>query len=81
MVVPVSPKFDDYALTVSTYYLIHAYLSVELIGQVQKKLWDAGFQVESDLAAGDTMNKKIRNAQLNQFNFILGKQTGLVTSM
>ena len=41
--------------------------------QVQKKLWDAGFQVESDLAAGDTMNKKIRNAQLNQFNFILGK--------
>lgn len=53
MVVPVSPKFDEYATI------------------VQKKLWDAGFQVEYDLAPGDTMNKKIRNAQLSQFNFIL----------
>jgi len=46
---------------------------MELFEQVHKQLWDAGFQVESDLAPGDTMNKKIRNAQLSQFNFILGK--------
>ena len=29
--------------------------------------------VDLDLAPGDTMNKKIRNAQLNQYNYILGK--------
>lgn len=39
---------------------------------VQKKLFEAGFMVEVDIDAGDTMNKKIRNAQLAQFNFILG---------
>ncbi|BES89665.1 threonyl-tRNA synthetase [Nesidiocoris tenuis] len=53
MVIPVSSKFDDYAV------------------QVKNKLWDAGLMVELDLDAGDTMNKKIRNAQLAQYNFIL----------
>lgn len=38
---------------------------------VKKHIHDAGFMVEADLDAGDTMNKKIRNAQLAQFNFIL----------
>lgn len=38
---------------------------------VQQRLHVAGFMAEADLAAGDTMNKKIRNAQLAQFNFIL----------
>ncbi|XP_044265947.1 threonine--tRNA ligase 1, cytoplasmic isoform X1 [Tribolium madens] len=38
---------------------------------VQKKLYQAGFMAEVDTDAGDTMNKKIRNAQLAQFNFIL----------
>lgn len=41
---------------------------------VKDKLWDAGFMAEVDIDDGDTMNKKIRNAQLNQFNFILGKK-------
>lgn len=41
---------------------------------VQKRLYDAGFMCEVDIDAGDTMNKKIRNAQLAQFNFILGKK-------
>ncbi|CAH1997183.1 unnamed protein product [Acanthoscelides obtectus] len=41
--------------------------------QVKQKLYDAGFMVEVDTDPGDTMNKKIRNAQLAQFNFILGK--------
>lgn len=40
---------------------------------VKDKLFKAGFMVEVDVDAGDTMNKKIRNAQLAQFNFILGK--------
>ncbi|XP_076761471.1 threonine--tRNA ligase isoform X1 [Xylocopa sonorina] len=39
--------------------------------QVKDKLWDAGFMAEIDTDAGDTLNKKIRNAQLAQFNFIL----------
>lgn len=39
--------------------------------QVKDKLWEAGFMVECDLDAGDTLNKKIRNAQLAQYNFIL----------
>uniref|UniRef100_A0A182XNS7 threonine--tRNA ligase n=1 Tax=Anopheles quadriannulatus TaxID=34691 RepID=A0A182XNS7_ANOQN len=39
--------------------------------QVRQRLHEAGFMVEADLDAGDTMNKKIRNAQLAQFNFIL----------
>lgn len=39
---------------------------------VQKKLYEAGFMSEVDTDPGDTLNKKIRNAQLAQFNFILG---------
>lgn len=38
--------------------------------QVQAKLWEAGFQAEFNVDAGETMNKKIRNAQLDQWNFI-----------
>ena len=40
---------------------------------VKNKLHESGFMAEVDLSPGDTMNKKIRNAQLAQFNFILGK--------
>lgn len=38
---------------------------------VKDKLHAAGFCCEVDIDAGDTMNKKIRNGQLAQFNFIL----------
>lgn len=38
---------------------------------VREQLHENGFMAESDLDDGDTMNKKIRNAQLAQFNFIL----------
>ncbi|XP_022109514.1 threonine--tRNA ligase, cytoplasmic-like isoform X3 [Acanthaster planci] len=38
--------------------------------EVKDKIFQAGFLCEKDLDAGDTMNKKIRNAQLAQFNFI-----------
>jgi len=40
--------------------------------QIQKELWNAGFQVDCDLDAGTTLNKKIRNNQLAQYNFIGG---------
>jgi len=43
----------------------------EYAEQVQKSLFDEGFQADVDTDTGDTMNKKIRNAQLAQFNFIL----------
>ena len=32
-----------------------------------------GFCVEADVDNGNTMNKKVRNAQLAQFNFIFGE--------
>lgn len=41
--------------------------------QVQQKIYEAGFMCEVDIDPGDTMNKKVRNAQLAQFNFILGE--------
>ncbi|GJQ78393.1 Aats-thr [Trypoxylus dichotomus] len=39
--------------------------------EVKKRIYDAGFLCEVDTDPGDTMNKKVRNAQLAQFNFIL----------
>lgn len=39
--------------------------------QVREKIAAADFRVTADTDAGDTMNKKIRNAQLSQHNFIL----------
>lgn len=39
--------------------------------QVHRRIFDAGFQVEFDEDSGDTLNKRIRSAQLAQFNFIL----------
>lgn len=39
--------------------------------KVQKTIYEADFECEMDLDTSDTMNKKIRNAQLAQFNFIL----------
>ncbi|GBP35773.1 Threonine--tRNA ligase, cytoplasmic [Eumeta japonica] len=39
--------------------------------EVKDKLFAAGFMCEVDTDAGDTLNKKVRNAQLAQFNYIL----------
>ena len=39
--------------------------------QVYNRFFEAGFQVEFDEDSGDTLNRSIRNAQLQQFNFIL----------
>ena len=38
-----------------------------------KDLQEAGFESEVDTNPGDTMNKKIRNAQLEQWNYIMGE--------
>jgi len=40
--------------------------------QVSDELYAAGYMCEPDVDDSDTMNKKIRNAQLAQYNFILG---------
>lgn len=41
--------------------------------QVKDQLHNAGYCADADLDAGNTLNKKVRNAQLAQYNFILGK--------
>ena len=41
--------------------------------EVADTLFNAGYCAEADVADSNTMNKKVRNAQLAQFNYILGK--------
>lgn len=43
----------------------------EYAKSVADKLYALGYMAESDLDDGDTMNKKIRNAQMGHYNFIL----------
>lgn len=43
----------------------------EYAEKVRQELHEAGFQVDSELDPGLTINKKVRNAQLAQYNFIL----------
>lgn len=43
----------------------------EYAERVRQNLYESGFQVDSELDAGLTINKKVRNAQLAQYNFIL----------
>lgn len=53
--------------------LDHADINVScMVLQVQQKLFEEGFMADVDLSHGDTLNKKIRNAQLAQYNYILG---------
>jgi len=52
MLVPVDPKFSDYAKS------------------VHERLFNEGYNVDVDYS-GNTLNKKIRNAQVAQYNFIL----------
>ena len=40
---------------------------------VRNQLKEAGFMCEANVDNTETMNKKVRNAQLAQFNFIFGK--------
>lgn len=53
----------------------------EYAEQVKDKLWNNGIMVEIDTDSSDTLNKKIRNAQLAQFNFILGKEISCIVML
>lgn len=43
----------------------------EYAEKIRKKLHDANFRVEADLDPKQRIPKKVRNAQMAQFNFIL----------
>lgn len=43
-----------------------------------KLFTEAGFMADADLDSGCLLNKKIRNAQLAQYNFILGETSSLL---
>uniref|UniRef100_A0A8D8R2L8 threonine--tRNA ligase n=1 Tax=Cacopsylla melanoneura TaxID=428564 RepID=A0A8D8R2L8_9HEMI len=43
----------------------------EYADQVKNKIFQAGFMCDADLDSSDTLNKKIRNAQISQYNFIM----------
>lgn len=43
--------------------------------QVCKQFTEAGIMADADLDSSCLLNKKIRNAQLAQYNFILGKNS------
>ena len=45
----------------------------EYAQQVKTRLRDIGIQADVDVDDSNTMNKKVRNAQLAQYNFIFGK--------
>ncbi len=48
-------------------------MCVDPVPQVKSEVFDAGFLCEVDTDHSTTLNKKIRNAQLAQYNFIFGK--------
>lgn len=43
----------------------------EYARSVAQQLYELGYMAESNTDDGETMNKKIRNAQLGHYNFIL----------
>lgn len=45
---------------------------------MRQQFHEAKFMVDVDVDPGCTLNKKIRNAQLAQYNFILGKKGRLL---
>jgi threonyl-tRNA synthetase len=49
---------------------IHSALN-DYASEVAKELYEKGFEAEADLDDGNTLQKKVRNAQLAQYNFIL----------
>ena len=41
--------------------------------EIKNRLYDAGFKANVDIEDSNSMNRKVRNAQLAQYNFILGE--------
>ena len=50
----------------------------EYAAKVKEQLKSEGFMCDVDLDNSNTMNKKVRNAQLAQYNFIFGKVLTLI---
>jgi threonyl-tRNA synthetase len=48
--------------------------------EVQQKLFEAGMYVDIDVT-GDTLSKKIRNAEIAQYNFIVGQYSTYCCSL
>lgn len=86
MVVPVGPTCEEYAEKVirpsTSWYLRgekNAGIDFTLVLlQVKQEFHKSGFMTDVDLDPGCTLNKKIRNAQLAQYNFILGQCQQLI---
>lgn len=56
-------------------------ISCYILLQVKKTVFSAGYLADVDLDHGTTLNKKIRNAQLAQYNFIFGRFYFFVSQM
>lgn len=71
------PKIDT-AVSLKGVICLYSMLLITLSGiflcQVCKQFTEAGFMADADLDSGCLLNKKIRNAQLAQYNFILGEE-------
>ena len=73
MVVPVGPAYNDYAKDVRGLNLKKMIVVIIRSIQVQRRLRESLFCCDADADDGATMNKKVRNAQLAQYNFIFGE--------
>ena len=62
------------ASSILSVHLRHFLLSGNSVLQMCKQFVEAGFMADADLDSSCLLNKKIRNAQLAQYNFILGKK-------
>lgn len=62
-------------IKISTYVVVvcNRPVSPPWLWQVRQDFHSSGFMTDVDLDPGCTLNKKIRNAQLAQYNFILGQ--------
>lgn len=47
---------------------------MRIVLQVRQQVHEAGYMCDVDCDPGTTLNKKIRNAQLAQYNFIFGME-------
>ena len=49
----------------------------EYANKVRQELKSIGYMADTDVDDSNTMNKKVRNAQLAQYNFIFGESLAL----
>jgi hypothetical protein len=63
-----SPSYGDIPTLSATILTSRQY---DYAGEVKNKLWDVGLYADVDNGT-DTLNKKIRNGELAQYNFIFG---------